>query len=610
MIVLGFDGLDPRICEQLWQQGRLPHFARLRDEGWAGRVATTYPAQTPVAWSTFATGLNPGGHGIFDFLGRNPATYLPRVALNRYEQKNAFLPPRVVNARQGRPVWDTLAQAGMPSTVLRCPCTYPPGESAGRLLAGMGVPDLRGSFGIPSFFAEGTPSAAPESENLLPLSAGADGRYLTHLPGVLHPTTRRPCEFPLMLELLPGERTLRIRSDGQPKALEVAEGQWSDWLKVKFKPGLLQSAPGMVRFYLMHAQPLALYASPVHFDPAAPLFPISAPPRYAAELEAALGTFYTAGMVEEHTGLINGRIDEEAFLAQCALAWREREAMLRHELGRLDAGLLYCLFDTPDRVQHMFWRFGEPDHPANAVQGGGDYAGVIDDWYARCDALTGSIADSLDERTLLIVLSDHGFGSFRRGINLNTWLYEQGLLALKSDAQPGPGAGDMLRGIDWNRTKAYALGMGGIYLNLAGREANGIVSPAEAEEVKRALAAALAGLPDPQNGVAAVTRVLSREALYQGPCAGEAPDLLVNCADGYRASWDTAMGGVPAELFEDNTRRWGGDHVQDPALVPGVLLLNRAVEAPGASLTDMAPTILRALGAPDDPALEGKALFS
>src|SRR5262249_50294527 len=146
------------------------------------------------------------------------------------------------------------------------------------------------------------------------------------------------------------------------------------------------------------------------------------------------------------------------------------------ELESFDEGLFYCLFDTPDRVQHMFWRYRESDHPANSGAGfQGEYRDVIDDCYRRCDAVIGKIAEFIDDDTLLIVLSDHGFNSFRRGVHLNTWLHDHGFLSLLGGIKPGPDAGDLLRQVDWRKTHAYALGLSGIYLNVQGREEQGIV---------------------------------------------------------------------------------------------------------------------------------------
>lgn len=612
VIVIGLDGLEPSIVEAMLAAGELPDLARLASQGGLSRVATTCPAQTPVAWSTFATGTNPGGHGVFDFLGRDPKTYRPDSGLSRYEQKNAFLPPRAVNLRRGEPVWDRLAASGVGSVVLRCPCTYPPDRPRGRMLSGMGVPDVRGAFGISTFYSSGADVAARESEHFVTVRTDGSGRVATHMIGPCHPKTRADSRFEIALSLDPAARRLTVHSAGKPSELEVREGRWSDWLRVRFSLGPLQTARGIVRFHLVRLEPeLELYASPVNFDPAAPMFPISSPPEYAGELAERLGLYHTTGMVEDHVGLVNERFGEEAFLSQCEDAWRERQAMMEHELGRFDRGLFYCLFDTPDRVQHMLWRLREPDHPANRDRPPAPHLEhAIEDCYRRADAVVGRALEHVDDQTLLIVLSDHGFGSFRRGVNLNRWLYDRGLLALRAGVDPGAEEGDLLREVDWDRSRAYGLGLSGLYLNLRGREGRGTVAPEEAETLKAEIARELTGLTDPVRNCVAVRSVSAREQLYHGPYADEAPDLVVNCAPGYRISWSSARGVVSSgSLLEDNTRKWSGDHVIDPALVPGVLLMNRPFRGETARLLDLAPTILAALGVPAGPAMEGESLL-
>jgi predicted AlkP superfamily phosphohydrolase/phosphomutase len=612
VIVIGLDGLDPGIVSRLLEADQLPNLARLREQGGFARVATTRPAQTPVAWSTFATGTNPAGHGIFDFLRRNPRTYLPDLALNRYEQKNAFLPPKAVNLRRGAPVWEILKTAGLRATVLRCPCTYPPDPVRGRMLSGMGVPDLRGGLGTATFYTTNDTVKPRESENVVSLQRVADGVFSTHLVGPRNPRTGADLRVEISVRIDRDGSRLLLCSDGKPRELVIPKGGWSDWLRVKFKLGLLQSIHGIVRFYLVEGAPeLAFYASPINFDPDAPLFPISDPPEYAGDLARSIGLFYTTGMVEDHAGLNNERISEEAFLDQCAIAWREREAMMRHELDSFEAGLFYCLFDTPDRVQHLFWRFREPDHPANRGKAASsEFAQVIDDCYRRCDAIVGKGLEYSDEETLFVALSDHGFNGFQRGVHLNTWLHDNGLLALRQGAVPGEEAGDLLRQVDWGRTRAYALGLSGIYLNIKGREEQGIVLPDEADCLKDALVGGLTGLPDPgRQGACAIRRAHKREAVYHGPYFEEAPDVLVDFAPGYRISWSSSMGGIAKGLIEDNVKKWSGDHIIDPDQVPGVLFMNRPFRGEAARLLDLAPTILACLGVPKGMAMEGESLL-
>jgi predicted AlkP superfamily phosphohydrolase/phosphomutase len=610
VIVIGLDGFEPTIAEALMAAGELPHLARLREQGGYERIHTTYPAQTPVAWSSFATGTNPGGHGIFDFLSRDPKTYLPVMALSRYEQKNAFVPPRVVNMRRGVPIWQVLSDAGIPSTVIRCPGTYPPDAIKGRMLSGVGVPDLRGGFGTSTVFTSASDVESDYNEKIVPVRLNGNAPVTTNLIGPRNPKTQADATFEITLQPELQARKVIVRSEGQPDALEVHEGKWSGWLRIKFKVGMLQSVRGMVRFYLRRLTPeFELYAAPINFDPEAPLFPISHPENYAAELRARMGNFYTVGMAEDHDGLINGRFDEAAFMNQCRTVMREREKMLLYELERTREGLFFCLFDTPDRLQHMLWRFREHDHPANQDGLPPDMQRAIEEHYRACDAIIGEALPFVDDQTLLIVLSDHGMNSFQRGLNLNTWLYENGFLALKNGARPGDQDGGFFRSVDWSRTRAFALGLGAIFLNMRGREAQGIVRPEEAEGVKAALVKGLSGLCDQERQRVAVRSICTREQLYSGPYVAEAPDLLVNFAPGYRVSWGTPLGGVPQGLFEDNRKKWGGDHVIDPALIPGVLWMNQRFDGDSVRLLDMAPTILTALGAPKPPTMEGRNLL-
>jgi len=609
-VVIGLDGLDPRITDRLMARGALPNLARLRQSGGYGPVSTTYPAQTPVAWSTFATGTNPGGHGIFDFLRRDPTSYQPDLALNRYEQRSAFLPPHAVNLRGGTPVWELLGDRGVPAVVLRCPCTYPPDRLKGRLLSGMGVPDLRGGLGTSTLFTEVADKLPGESEQVVPLRRDLDGGFTTRLLGPRNPKKGEDAVFELRFQRpAPGSSAV-VLSAGEPARLTVPLGGWSEWLKVSFKLGRLQSVRGAVRFHLLGSDPFELYASPVNFDPRVPMFPISAPWDYAGELERRIGSYHTTGMAEDHGGLMNERLDEDAFLAQCETVMGEREAMLDLELERLREGLLYCLFDTPDRIQHMFWRFGEPGHPANADRPGrAEMRAVIEDHYRRCDAVVGRALERADAETLFVVLSDHGFASFQRGLHVNTWLLDQGYLALKPGLEPGPAAGDLLQGIDWERTTAYAVGLGSVYLNVAGREGQGTVDPSRAVAVGAEIAARLRGLVDPVRGTVAVRDVKQRHEIWTGPFAAESPDLLLLFANGYRVSWGTGLGAVPRGWFEDNVRKWSGDHIIDPPLVPGVLFMNRPFSTENPRLLDLAPTILSALGAPPGEHMEGESLL-
>src|SRR5581483_9318917 len=514
--------------------------------------------------------------------------------------------------RQGVPFWITLTQAGIPSTVLRCPCTFPPDPLKGNMLAGVGVPDLRGSQSKGTFYTQDHGVQAEESEQVVHLDSGSD--FSTRVIGPRN-TAKAPaadaiCDIRVRADK--SSRKLTIETGGSPAKIELSEGQWSDWVRFKFKLSMLQSVTGIARFYFRRLDPhLEFYVSAINFDPAAPLFPISAPPDYAKTISEKLGMFSTLGMAEDHNGLNNGRFDEQAYLQHCDLVLREREQLMRFELDRMKEGFFFMLFDTPDRLQHMMWRFRDVGHPMHNRDADRDFTTRIEQHYQRCDALLGPVLEHVDENTLLIVLSDHGFNTFRRAFDTNTWLHQNGLLALQDGKKPGVDLGEAFAAVDWSRTSAYALGLGGIYLNLKGREQGGIVDEgAEAERVRNAIQSGLAGHPDAVTGRPAIRSVSRREDLYSGAYVDRAPDLLVNFHPGFRVAWKTAVGGFANDLIEDNTRKWSGDHIVDPEAVPGMLFVNRALQCQDPSILDLAPTVLQYLGVPASGVMEGKSLLT
>jgi predicted AlkP superfamily phosphohydrolase/phosphomutase len=612
VIVIGLDGLEPGIVEAMLERGELPNLARIRASGSYSRLKTTYPAQTPVAWSSFATGTNPGGHGIFDFICRDPETYLPDVALTRFERpKNMLAQPRVVNRRRGVPLWQTLSAAGIPSTVLRCPCTFPPETLLGRMLAGVGVPDLRGSQSKGTFYTQDKTTVTQESEQLIFLDSGDEitTRVIGPRNTKTSPATDTSCEVRVQVDK--AVRKLVIHTGGSPARIEIPEKSWSEWVRFKFKFSMLQSVTGIARFYVRQLEPhLEFYLSAVNFDPAAPMFPVSAPADYARELADKIGLFSTLGMAEEHNGLNNGRLDEAAYLQQCELVLGERERAMRFELDRFTEGFFFVLFDTPDRVQHMLWRFRDREHPGFEPDLSPELASRIEEHYSRCDSLLSAVLDKVDENTLLIVLSDHGFGTFRRAFDTNSWLWQNGLLALRDSRKPGEDLGDGFAAVDWSKTYAYAVGLGGIYLNLKGREGMGILEEgSEAERVRNAIQTGLADFSDNQTQRTAIRSVSCREELYSGAFVESSPDLLVNFHRGFRVSWQSAVGGFSNSLLEDNMRRWSGDHIVDPESVPGILFMNRAALKNQARIIDLAPTIVKYLGVAVPESMEGSSLI-
>jgi predicted AlkP superfamily phosphohydrolase/phosphomutase len=385
------------------------------------------------------------------------------------------------------------------------------------------------------------------------------------------------------------ETKLQLEIGGEKHALQP--GVYSPWIKLGFHamPGV--TVRGIVRFLLTETRPeFSLYATPIQIDPDSPALPISHPPYYAAYLAKLIGSFATVGMAEDTWALNEGVIDEAAFLEQAYLTFDEREAMFDNALAHTERGVVACVFDTSDRVQHMFFR-----HLEN---------GVIEDLYQRMDRLVGKAMANAGPDTVLFVLSDHGFCAFRRAVNLNSWLHQNGYLALKDGAVE---SGRYFEGVDWSRTRAYCLGLSGLYINRKGREACGIVEPGDVAFLTGELIAKLSGLPDGKE--IAIRRLYATNKLYRGPYLDAAPDLIVGYNEGYRTSWDAAVGKVTEQVIEDNPKAWSGDHCVDPVLVPGVLFCNRPVDAEDPGIEDMAPTALWLFGVTPPAWMEGKPVF-
>ena len=611
-IFLGLDGLDPGLAERFMNEGRLPNLEKLRREGAYRRLRTTFPSLSPVAWSTFATGVNPAKHNIFDFLNRNLKTYIPELSSARVGRPSRVLKigklriplsaPPVTMGRKSVPFWKLLGEHNVGCTIIRVPITFPPEPFNGKLLSAMCTPDLRGTQGSFSFFSTALASATYESGMRYPLKRNGS-KVTGELEGPDDPLIEGAGALKVPFEIDFSGPQPRLRIDGQ--AFALPQGEYTPWISVRFKASLGVTARGIVRFLLRETAPeVSLYSTPVEIDPERPALPISHPAHYAVYLAKLFGAYATLGMAEDTWALNEGVIDEGAFLDQAWAIFQEREAQFREALDKTRRGVVACVFDTSDRVQHMFYRYLD----GRGGPHGERYAETIQKLYERMDTLVGETLQHLDDDTVLFVLSDHGFCSFRRGINLNTWLLENGYLALKDGRKE---SGRYFEGVDWSRTRAYTVGLGGLYLNIAKREAQGVVKAGkEAQALKRELIAKLAGLKDPSTGETAIRDAYAASDLYQGPYLEHAPDLIIGYSDGFRTSWDAAVGKVTREAFEDNAKAWSGDHCVDPTIVPGVLFSNRAIEAEDPGIEDMAPTALDLFGVPAPPWMEGKSILA
>jgi len=627
VVVLGLDGLDPVICKKMLEAGELPNFAKLRDEGTFRPLITTYPAMSPVGWSTFATGVDPSGHNIFDFLSRDLVTHLPVLSSTRLHhrppRKLGPIPlpgggPRFELLRRSKPFWKTCAEAGLASSILRVPITFPPDKFGGRLLSAMCVPDLRGTQGTFSHYT----TAAARGEEIegrttggvrLELAEQESGVYTSVLTGPDLPGGGS-MTIPVRAEVDKARRRATFTIAGE--TFTIGENEYSDWIAVAFKgPG--GTAHGICKVRVTSYEPgFSFYVTPVNIDPRHPAMPISNPPHLAIALSRLHGPYATLGLAEDTWALNERVIDEQAFLDQAMAIHQERKTQFFHALDRQPDGVVSVVFDATDRIQHMFFRYLDPDHPANRGKDTEKHKHVIDDLYRMADGLVGETLARLDKNDTLLVISDHGFKQFQRGVNLNTWFRDNGYLFLKDDPADGPlpaipeGIRYEVSDIDWPRTRAYTSGLAGYFLNIKGREKDGCVEPDAAAALIAEINDKLRGLPDTERGETAITESWDSNEVYSGPYRHNGPDAVVGYKPGYRADWDAAVGAVGAQAISDNTRSWSGDHCMDPRAVPGIIFSSRPMAVTKPKLVDMAPSVLDLLGLDAPAHMTGRSVYT
>jgi predicted AlkP superfamily phosphohydrolase/phosphomutase len=622
VIVIGLDGFDPGLARQYMAEGRMPVLSKLSESGVFSPLQTACPSISPVAWSTYTTGVDASRHNIYDFLTRDPCSYAPMLSSSETHHM-----PRSINLglaeipwgrkavyrllQKSQPFWKLLGQNRVWSSIIRVPITFPPQPfDNGVLLAGMCVPDLQGTQGSFSFY-----STRPRSKDqkiggqqfTVVLRNGRIESNLIGPPGKDGDNLRCPftVEVPEQKVVFRDQKS-KVRITLGSETVEVGEKEYTPWLKADF-----DGISGIVRFYVQtwEADAFEIYATPVQIDPEDPAMPISEPFVYSIYLAKKLGPFGTLGLLEDTWALNERLIDEDAFLKQAWIYFDERKQQLWEVMDKTREGFVTVVVDTSDRISHMFYRTLDPTHPANVGKEVTRYQSVIPETYARMDQLIGEVQERIgdDPDTVLMVISDHGFTNFRRGVNLNTWLRENGYLVLKEGSETSP---DWFAKVDWSKTRAFTLGLTGLFINRVGREKHGIVKPgAELEALCAELKQKLEALQDPLDGQPVIKEAFLTHEIHSGPYADAAPELLIGYHKGYRHSWECAVGAVTREVFSDNTRSWSGDHCVDPRLVPGVFWCNRRIATDTPRLIDMAPTVLDLFGIPIPGYMQGRPLF-
>jgi predicted AlkP superfamily phosphohydrolase/phosphomutase len=604
VIVIGIDGMDPVLCESMMKEGLLPHLARLREVGSFRPLGTSCPPQSPVAWANFINGAGPGSHGIFDFIHRHPE----EQCIPFYSAAET-IGGQTVLKRQGVPFWDYLDAAGVPTTFYDLPSNYPASPSAHghhRCISGMGTPDMLGTYGTYQYFAEDVPAEGVEEAGGKRSRLTFDGETAKAvIVGPVNSLLREPKPFTIdaLVHRDPAADAALIEVQGQRILLKA--GQWSRWTKLTFElPWYTANVTGIVRFFLQEVAPnCRLYVSPINMDPSAPALKLSEPPAFVKSVSKDLGLFATTGFQEEYNARKNKVFDDAEYLKQANMVLEERLALFERAVNDYDDGLLYFYFSSSDLQSHMFWWTSEERHPVRDDDEAKKYFGHVKRLYRRLDALIGDLVDRYGSSATIFVMSDHGFANFGRQFNLNSWLRENGYLG-------PPGCTSIMHDVDWSLTYAYGLGINGLYLNLKGRERDGIVEPGEKrQELLTELKERLEGVTD-ANGERVIRGVYRADEVYKGDATALAPDLIIGYARGYRASWATIGGDLTPDVLSDNDSAWSADHCADALEVPGVLFCNRPVRAQNPALVDLAPSILDEFGLPVPSSMTGKSLFT
>lgn len=616
VIVIGIDGMDPFLTERLMEAGRLPTLARLKEQGGYRRLGTSNPPQSPVAWANFINGAGPGSHGIFDFIHRDPARQcVPFFAAAETMAGSGYLavgdhkipldfwpfnhkPPQTILKRGGTPFWEYLEAAGIPSVFYDLPSNYPPSPSRQghhKCLAGMGTPDLLGTYGTYQHYSEDGPvrtKSEPGGKRSILFFENETAK--AKLTGPQDSFLENP--VPVTIDFLV-HRDVDAKAavvEIQDHTILLKETQWSPWLQINFHLSLPAPLPdkrvgGICRFYLQEVAPnFRLYVTPINVDPSDPAVPITEPKHFSKQIASELGLFYTNGFQEDHKALSNRIFTEEEYAAQAEMVLEERLNLLRYAQNHYQDGLLFFYFSSTDLQAHMFWWNSEDKHPVRSVKQARKYFAHLQNLYTKLDGVAGQILAEYGPETTVFVLSDHGFANFGRQFHLNTWLRENGYL------QPAK-ATSLMKDVDWSQSRAYGLGINGLYLNLEGRERDGIVTPDQKEALLQELIAKLEAVRD-ENGQQVIRKVRRADKIFTGPEMSSAPDLIVGYSRGYRASWTTCLGDLEEVILSDNDSAWSADHCCDSSEVPGVLFVNRPIRAPHPSLVDLAPSILAQFG--------------
>jgi predicted AlkP superfamily phosphohydrolase/phosphomutase len=646
VLIFGIDGMDPRLLKEFMAEGVMPHFQKVIAAGYFHELTSSIPPESPVAWSNFITGMNPGKHGLYDFINRNLDNYSPYLSMSQVtdpDEKNSIAIGRRViwwkggtaeNLRHGAPFWDYLADDGIYTRVFKMVSNFPPDTGKGWSGSGMGTPDLLGTYGTFTFWTDNPPEHPEEigGGTIVPVYPVNDviRTKITGPKNIFELDAKRPylgagknrqrnyatAEVPINIYLDPDHPEAKIEFQGQE--LMLAQGEWSGWLPIEFKMwSPFVTVHGIVRFYLKEVRPdFKLYASPLNMDPRNPTVPVTNPLKYAKDIADQVGLYYTQGM-PENTKARQADLDvfnDGELFHQMGIVYDEDVKMFRWHLDHFHDGLLFYYISNIDLGSHMFWRLHDKNSPGYDAAWAEKLHDPMKQLYIKMDNMLAWVLPYVDQDTTLIIMSDHGFGPWYRSFEVNTWLLQNGYLKLKPGVKPEDveyfrDKTTMDYAVDWSRTSAYQFGINGLYINEMGREKYGTVSPMEKDALVDEIAEKLKGYVDPATGEHPVLAPLEAREVYHGDYVKIAPDILMGYKRGYRGGDDSALGKFTKDVIVINKSSWSGDHCIATSEVPGILITNFKVTKPDPALIDIGPTVLKLFGLPVPGDMDGKPVY-
>ncbi|MEH7384232.1 alkaline phosphatase family protein [Bacillus sp. JJ1521] len=569
LVVLGLDAAVPKLLKKFMSEGYLPNIRKLTENGVFTKHITTFPTLTAPAWAAISTGAAIGTAGIPSLTVKNVGEPLNTV-------RSCF----DSRFQEAETLWESGAKKGKRTMLINWPVTWPAERTEGvSQIVGSINPPFRFYY-LPIF--DLSPASVYSTKNLpcdqIPDRVGIvtfqdlelgiktteiqvpkNGKFFDGMKHGPKPINGNSHSYQVNWERNNGISQVKILSKASgDKVAVLREGETSDWIKEEYEfDGRIRK--GQYRFTLTQASSeeddFILYASAIATDES-----LTEPYEFTDDVVKVTGPYWE---VDDPWAYLDGWISRETYMQQLKGQidwWTNANIYALQSANNLD--MLFSWIGAIDHGQHVFWGGIDPNFHGYRENKHEEYEGLIRQIYEWVDEGVGKIMDLLDEDTTVVAVSDHGFHSINKYPYLTNHLHKLGLVEYLVDEETGefvknPITGDLA--IDWSRTKAYPLppGHSHIFVNLKGRDPEGIVEPEDYEKVQEEIISALLAMRDPETGEQIVSIALKRNegrtvGIFEGAGYERVGDVLFDMKEGYCANPMV----YPAEIkYPDGTSR-------------------------------------------------------